>query len=406
MWFRAFLMSWFLLFTALLVWMATHTSASPTILGRYSNSYFLVLLGLSVGMILSLAAQTRQAYTFLYKKKEMILLLFSSIMMSIIFAEVGIRVLDPLGVSYFEATSQYQMDKIPDDSLIYKHQSGLRKVYQKVEVRTNEIGLRERSIQEKHHGELRLLLLGDSITFGWGVRVEDTFSRKLEAILRKKVQPKVTTINSGVGSYNTWQEYHFLKDYFDILEPDMVSLLYNSNDIQMVSPPFDPWSKRSLRQKSPPEVINILLRKSWLCRLFIYYPLALAAYSKDTETDFVHAQSVGRKQSMEYLKKMAIFCQERDIPFVTFYYQGIGGMTKLDQSLLTEMTNIGKEFHFHVFKVQSYYNESEIPDVINSRIDPHPNEQGHQILADTMANLMLEHELLPRSTMLSGEKIM
>ena len=399
-------MSWFLFFSAVLVWMATHTSANPTILGRYSNSYFLVLLGLSVGMILSLVAQTNQVYTFLHKKKEMIMLLFASIFLSITIAEVGVRMLDPLGVSYFEATSQYQLDKIPDDSLIYKHQPGLRKVYQKVEVRTNEIGLRERSIQEKHHSELRLLLLGDSITFGWGVRAEDTFSRKLEAILRKKIQQHITTINSGVGSYNTWQEYHFLKDYVDILEPDMVSLLYNSNDIQLVSPPFDPWSKTSLRQKSPPEVINILLRKSWLCRLFIYYPLALAAYSQDTKTDLVHAESVGRKQSMEYLQKMATFCQDRDIPFVTFYYQGIGGMTKLDQSLFSEITSIGKEFHFHVFKVQSYNNESEIPDVVNSRIDPHPNEQGHQILADTMANRMLKHELIPRSAKLSGEKIM
>ena len=396
MWFRAFLISWSLLFTAVLLWMATHKSAGPTILGRYSASYFIFLIGISFGVILSVSAQIGPVYKYLHKRKENIILLFSSIFVSIALTEVGIRMLDPLGISNLEEMSRYHLDKIPDDSLIYKHKPGLKKVYQKVEVATNEIGLREKSLQEKQRGELRLLLLGDSITFGWGVTEEHTFSRKLEAILRMKLNRNVTTINSGVGGYNTFQEYNFLKDYFDTLQPDMISLLYNSNDIQPIYPPFDPWSKRSLRRKSPPEIIGILLRKSWFCRLFIYYPLALAAYAQESETDSVDTRSEGRNQSMEYLKKMAIFCQERNIPFVTFYYQGIGGMTKLDQSLFTEITGIGKKFSFHVFKVKSYNKETEIPAVVNSRIDPHPNKYGHQILADTMANRLLEYELIPR----------
>ena len=82
----------------------------------------------------------------------------------------------------------------------------------------------------------------------------------------------------------------------------------------------------------------IIKKKSGFVRLFIRYPFALAAYAQKIETDSVDTQSEGRNQSMEYLKKMAIFCQERNIPFVTFYYQGIGGMTKLDQSLFTEIT--------------------------------------------------------------------
>ncbi|MGB0909143.1 MAG: GDSL-type esterase/lipase family protein [Nitrospirales bacterium] len=395
MWFRAFLISWALFFTAILLWMATHKSSDPTILGRYSASYFIFLIGITGSVLLLVSAQFSPIYPYLHKRKENIILFVSSILVSMTLTEVGIRMMDPFGISYLEETNKYHLDKIPDDSLIYKHQPGLKKVYQKVEVTTNEMGLRERSLQKKQMGELRLLLLGDSITFGWGVPEEHTFSRKLEAILRMKLDRNVTTINSGVGSYNTLQEYNFLQHYFDTLQPDMISLLYNSNDIQPVDLPFDPWSKKSFRGKSPPETINLLLRKIWLCRLFIYYPLELAAYTQATEAHSVDTRSVGRNQSMSYLQKMARFCRDRNIPFAIFYYQGIGGMTKLDHSLFTEITGIGKNFGFHVFKVKAYHTESEIPAIINSKIDPHPNRYGHQNLADTMATRLLEYGLIP-----------
>ncbi len=394
--FRFFLMSWSLLLTTLLLWMATHNSTSPTILGRYSTGYAVLLLGISSGIVFSVAAQFGVVYRYLFQKREKLLLLVSSIFVSVLLAEIGVRVLDPLGVSYLEEISRYHLDKIPDDSRIYKHKPGLKKVYQGVEVTTNAMGLRDKTIWEKETGELRLLLLGDSITFGWGVADEHTYARKLEAILRMKLNRHVTTINSGVGSYNTWQEYNFLADFIDVLQPDMVSLLYNANDIQMVYPPFDPWSKRSLRGKSPPETIDILLRKSWLCRLFIYYPLAVAAYARKSEIDVVDHRSEGRRQSMDYLKKMAKLCGKRNIPFITFYYQGIGGMTKLDQSLFSEMLGIGKKNNFHVFKAKSYNETTQPTDVVNSRVDSHPNKYGHQLLAEMMAFQLLEHGLIPQ----------
>ena len=33
----------------------------------------------------------------------------------------------------------------------------------------NELGMRDRKLEKKRDGELRILLLGDSVTFGWGV---------------------------------------------------------------------------------------------------------------------------------------------------------------------------------------------------------------------------------------------
>ena len=65
------------------------------------------------------------------------------------------------------------------------------------------------------------------------------------------------------GSYNTVQEYAVLRTYADVIEPDVVVLLYVENDIEPNDPPFDPWSETSLQGKSSGTVIQMLLQKSW-----------------------------------------------------------------------------------------------------------------------------------------------
>jgi hypothetical protein len=116
-----------------------------------------------------------------------IFLTFSSILISLIVAEIAIRVLAPLGVSYVEEASKYHLDKVSDPILVYKHAPHLRRTYQGVSVFINELGFRDRKLERKRDGELRILLPGDSVTFGWGVPIEATFGRKLENILTSKL---------------------------------------------------------------------------------------------------------------------------------------------------------------------------------------------------------------------------
>ena len=220
MWFRAFLGSGFILFLALLGWLAIHKSSEPTILGRYSFTYFALLIGVAALVIVSLLAQATFFYRRLHKVRREIILVLSSILVSLIMAEVAIRVFDPLGISYFREGSRYQLDLIPDPILVYKHAPSLQRVYQGVSVSINELGLRDRDLEKKKKGELRILLLGDSVTFGWGVPVETTFGRKLETLLAAKLGHPVRTVNSGVGGYNTVQEQAFIRTYIDVIEPD------------------------------------------------------------------------------------------------------------------------------------------------------------------------------------------
>ena len=55
-----------------------------------------------------------------------------------------------------------------------------------VPVSTNSMGQRDRDFDvAKPENTVRILMLGDSLTFGWGVKIEDTPSKMLEARLNK-----------------------------------------------------------------------------------------------------------------------------------------------------------------------------------------------------------------------------
>jgi len=95
-------------------------------------------------------------------------------------------------------------------------------------------GLRDRTYASKREGEYRILVLGDSFAMGWGLPIEATISRQLEARLGALVDGyDVTVINGGVENYGPWQEHIFLLERGLTLEPDLVlHQLFPQNDIE------------------------------------------------------------------------------------------------------------------------------------------------------------------------------
>ena len=65
-------------------------------------------------------------------------------LLSLAGAEAFVRLTDPLGISYYQESRRYMLDKVADEDLYNRHVPNLREVYQGVRVETNEIGLRDR----------------------------------------------------------------------------------------------------------------------------------------------------------------------------------------------------------------------------------------------------------------------
>jgi GDSL-like Lipase/Acylhydrolase family len=98
---------------------------------------------------------------------------------------------------------------------------------------TNNVGLRGPKLDPHKSDDLcRILVLGDSFTFGVGVRNDQTFSALLERALNKRASFKVEVLNAGVNSYAPILEYLFFKTHGVLWNPDVVVLAFDMSDLE------------------------------------------------------------------------------------------------------------------------------------------------------------------------------
>ena len=99
-------------------------------------------------------------------------------------------------------------------------------------VSINSDGFRDKDFQlAKDKGVFRIVVIGDSETFGKSLPLKDTISKKLEAALNSRCKKSsFEVLNMGVEGYNTIQELEFLKNKGLKYNPDLVILYYCFND--------------------------------------------------------------------------------------------------------------------------------------------------------------------------------
>lgn len=133
-------------------------------------------------------------------------LLVISLLVSVLFLEVLLRLFTPFPVSLHS-------NKIPDEDLVY----GIDSDFPGIDVH----GFRNDSGPDG----TKIFAIGDSHTYGFNVEFENSWPRKLENSTGKK------TYNLGIGSYNIYQ-YYVLFDKFVTYEPESIIIaLYPSNDL-------------------------------------------------------------------------------------------------------------------------------------------------------------------------------
>ncbi len=95
---------------------------------------------------------------------------------------------------------------------------------------TNALGLRGADVVEKGPGELRILAIGDSFTYGHGVQDDETYPALVGTLLRARGHD-VQVLNAGVPGYSTDQAYTWaLRDGL-ALAPDLVLVGVHCSDV-------------------------------------------------------------------------------------------------------------------------------------------------------------------------------
>jgi lysophospholipase L1-like esterase len=158
-------------------------------------------------------------------------ILSGSVALVFIIGEIFIRLIVPPR----NTTTIFQ--KLPDSPRLIgliPYYEGIRKG---VPVKINSKGFRDLEFNPaKEKNVFRIIGLGDSVTYGAGVRLEDTYLKQLERMLNGRSSGKQYQIlNMGVPAYNTYQELIFLKEVGLAYYPDMVVVGFTVNDVDLLN---------------------------------------------------------------------------------------------------------------------------------------------------------------------------
>lgn len=129
--------------------------------------------------------------------------------------------------------NKWLCEPAPNPDMTYILLSNSHFVTLGVPFQTNELGFRDRPIFEKTAGVFRILCVGDSVTFGTGVKNEQTFPNVLEKMIQQVAPTGFTidVINAGISAYNARNIKGLLQHYIDHLKPDVVVYTFVENDL-------------------------------------------------------------------------------------------------------------------------------------------------------------------------------
>lgn len=122
--------------------------------------------------------------------------------------------------------------------LLFEHRPNVKSRLMGVDVDINADGLRDRDFgYQKAENTVRIAVVGDSVTFGWGVAQEEVYSRQLETELNRR-QPfsgDVTfeVLNFGVGNYGITDVAAMMEHKVIAYRPDLIIYGAFINDAEM-----------------------------------------------------------------------------------------------------------------------------------------------------------------------------
>ena len=299
--------------------------------------------------------------------------------MAVLCIEVAVRAFFDDGKQFDLEMWKYALEVkgISSDPLIgHNHRPNRQAFLMGVQFDTNSKGLRDREFSyEKPPGRLRIMMLGDSFTVGWGAKFDETFAKRIERMYADRgVQAEA--INTGVGNYNTIQEVeYYLREGYKY-NPDIVVLNFTFNDAEPI-----PVS-------SPPPIIlricyscifvegriDSVLRELFVKRDWADYYLGL--YGDD-------GQAKGWLDAKAYIAKLAAFTKAHGTKLLIASMPELHDVQHYRLQRITDLVHEAADENDVPFvDLLPYVQGVPSPELWVTPPDPHPNGLAHKLFAE------------------------
>jgi hypothetical protein len=239
----------------------------------------------------------------------------------------------------------------------------------------------------------RLFIIGDSLTFGWGVNEEHTFPRIMnDALARQGISLEV--VNLGVPGFGTMHSYERLLEYSSLLgKSNYVVYAFVSND------PVDNISGKKvvvdgirIDEHMPNKVLlskmaHVYQRVRFFSVLvdFYYDNFANPRYLKRQQLQSTHSRIENRADFLatsEYLLKIIDWTKRNDIEFFVL----ITGYSEYSEPLIETL----QAHEIPVIIAEEIFSRFNVDNRPVFLIDRHWNKDGHQFIAAGLETLVIE----------------
>jgi hypothetical protein len=296
-----------------------------------------------------------------------------AIFFSFIMLEFLTRVMIDDGLNYEIEMLKYanKLKKISNNPEVgIEHKKNISAKLMGVQVDLDKNGFRYQKDQKVIEKNKKILMIGDSMTFGWGA--QSTFSNVLS-----DSNPNISVFNSAIGNTNTsMQIENFLQNFKDLYNYDVIVLNFFINDLEKIKikePTF--YEKYSYFYTFFSNTINKTLIKFRLKENWNDF------YSKSFEDEMFI------RSTLDKILTLNNYCKEQNIKFVI---HNIPELRDLDSYKFNKETKLIENFakkygikfiNSHIILKQ--YEEEKLWVTVK---DPHANDFAHKIIGQYLSN--------------------
>jgi lysophospholipase L1-like esterase len=342
--------------------------------------------------------------------------------LALFIAELTLRVAASVGA---RGTLRALHEPRPDRAWLYGLRPGADERLEAtgaVRYRINADGFRDplRSRQAAP-GTRRLVVLGDSLTFGYGVEQNDAFPARLERLLSRPGAP-AEVLNLGVNGYNPYNEARLLEEVARTYTPTLVLAQFCVNDLHDPTLHFDVQTRDRLIaipdaafpdpsvRRPRPGTAQRLCRTSRLCAL-LEDRIGASLRSESPEQALLALLAPPerlRQRDREWLRarwgEMAAEAERIGARFaiVVFPYREQIASQSAAQ-LQQDLADLGRMAGWPVIDLLPAFRSTFTGGERSLFLDAwHPSAEGHRVAAEVIASRLGELQLLPPGAIQGG----
>ena len=259
---------------------------------------------------------------------------------------------------------------------------------------TNSGGFRGPYVpMEKSAGTFRIIGLGDSFTFGTGVRNEDTFLFRLQEKLGEMSSgAAIEVLNFGAPGYNTVDEVNLLRIRGLDYDPDMVVICFFLNDTGA------DVSMRTFNKSEPVDKLPYWRRASRLLDhvAFLIERKQAARAMSESYRESVNDDARGWIRTQRALEKARKLSTENDFDLLLVIFPVLWSLSDNYPFLGVheKVAAFAERQSIPVLDLLPDFAGFDGPELWVHPNNQHPNEIAHEIAAKSIARYIMNHNIL------------